>query len=96
MAAAAFISGVSVYFLGPPMPFLNAANQFVLLALNELLFIIRQPRKFLFQPASGNVPVSFDGQDAHKNFLFGYVPLPRHLTRHNFPRTWRADAREGQ
>jgi hypothetical protein len=42
-------------------PLLDAANQFVLLALDELQIIVRELGPFLLQSAFDDVPVSFDG-----------------------------------
>jgi hypothetical protein len=44
---------------------LNAANQFVNLALDELRLVMQQPRKRLFHLAFGDVPISFGHQLAH-------------------------------
>jgi hypothetical protein len=49
--------------------FLDAANQFVELALGELQIVIRELRPFLFQLALGDVPVAFDFECIH-NDLF--------------------------
>jgi hypothetical protein len=46
--------------------FLDATDQFIFLAFDKLQIIVRQFRKFLFQLALGNVPVSFDFEGAHK------------------------------
>lgn len=49
-------------------PFLNAANQFVFLAFNELQIVAKDLRKFLFQFAFGDVPISLDDLSAHNLF----------------------------
>jgi hypothetical protein len=82
--AATFIKGVPADFPGPPGAFLDAAKQFVFLALDELQFVVRKPGKFLFQLAPDNVPISLGGKHAHKMFPFGYLLPPRNLTRHGF------------
>jgi hypothetical protein len=48
VAAAAFIDAVLLAFVGLPGAFLDAANQFVLLALHELQLVVRKLREFLF------------------------------------------------
>jgi hypothetical protein len=59
VAPAAFIPSALVPRLVQLGAFLNAANQFVLLAINELQIIVGQLRQFLFQSAPGDVPISF-------------------------------------
>ena len=59
-ATAAFIHGAFNFFLGLAGALLDASNQFILLALDELQIVIGELRKFLFQPALGDVPVPFD------------------------------------
>ena len=80
MAAMAF-NHLPVFPPGLAGAFLDAANQFVLLAFDELQIIIRKLRKFLFQLAFGNVPVSFGYKRAH---IFGQVVLPQ-FKRGKFP-----------
>jgi hypothetical protein len=69
-ATAAFVHGAFDFFPGLAGAFLDAADQFVFLALDKLEIVIRKLREFLFQLALGNVPVSFDGQSAHIIFVF--------------------------
>ena len=45
---------------------LYAAKQLILLAIEELQFVIRQARNFLFQFALGDIPVSFGCERAHR------------------------------
>jgi len=68
-APAAFVHGTFNFFLGLAGAFLDATNQFIFLSFNKLEVVICKLRKFLFQLALGNVPVSFDGESAHI-FLF--------------------------
>lgn len=84
VAAAAFINAVLLAFFGPPGAFLNAANQFVLLAFHELQSVVRKLREFLFQLALGDVPISFGGKYAHTIFPFGCALPSRGLTQHDF------------
>jgi len=67
---AAFIHGAFNFFPGLTGAFLDAANQFILLALDELQVVIGELRKFLFQLSLGDVPVSFGGKSAHIIFVF--------------------------
>jgi len=53
-ASAAFVNGSLNFFLGLAGAFLDAANQFVFLALDKLEVVIRKLREFLFQLALGN------------------------------------------
>jgi hypothetical protein len=76
VATAAFVYGAFDFFLGAASPFLDTANQFIFFALDELQIVIRQLRKFLFQLALGNVPVSFGGKSAHI-ILVCFLFLPR-------------------
>jgi len=69
-ATAAFVHGSFDFFPGLSGAFLYAANQFIFLAFDELQIVIREPCKFLFQPAFGNVPVSFGGKNGHTIWLF--------------------------
>lgn len=86
MAAAIFVHGALNFFPGLASPFLDAANQFILLSLDELQLVIRKLRKPLFQLALGNVPISFGSEQTHK-ILRSIVLLPpfddtqRHETR---------------
>ena len=52
-------------FTGFPGALLNAAQEFLLLASNELKIIIRELRPLLFQLALGDVPVAFDFECVH-------------------------------
>ena len=73
--SAAFVHGAFDFFLGLAGAFLDAPDQFVFLALDELEVVIRKLREFLFQLALGNVPVSFDSESAHIIFMFFSAPL---------------------
>ena len=64
-ATAAFVHGAFDFFSGLAGAFLDAANQFVFLAFDELQVVISELCKFLFQFALGNVPVSFGGESGH-------------------------------
>jgi len=64
-ATALVFRGAVLSCLGLALAFLNAANQFVNLALDELLVVMHQPRKGLFHLAFGDVPISFGHQLAH-------------------------------
>jgi hypothetical protein len=55
---------VSLFCLVLAFAFLDAANQFVNLALDELRVVMHQPRQGLFQLAFGDVPISFGHQVA--------------------------------
>jgi len=46
-------------------PFLDLTDQLLFFAFGEVQVIVRQPRKPLFQFASGDVPISYEFQDAH-------------------------------
>jgi hypothetical protein len=68
MAAIAIVHGVGRTFdvsPGPGLAFLDAANQFVHFAFDELHVVMRQPRQDLFDFALGDVPVSIGDQCAH-------------------------------
>jgi hypothetical protein len=69
-AATAFIDGLFDLFPGLAGAFLDAADQFVLLAFDILEVVIGELREFLFQFALGNVPVSFGGESSHKILVF--------------------------
>jgi hypothetical protein len=69
-ATAAFVHNAVNFFPVPPRALLDAADQFILLALGELQVVIRKLRDFLFQLTLGNVPVSFDSESAHIIFMF--------------------------
>jgi hypothetical protein len=81
-ATAAFVHGSFDFFPGLPGVFLDAANQFIFLAFDELQIVIREPCKLLFQLALGNVPVSFGGKNAHTIWLF--ISFCRVIQRHKF------------
>jgi hypothetical protein len=53
------------FFPGLASAFLDATDQLFLLALGKSQIVIGELRKFLFQLAPGNVPVSFDCESAH-------------------------------
>jgi hypothetical protein len=65
LVAAAFTDRLFNFFPRLAGAFLNATDQFVFLAFGELQIVIRKLRKFLFQLALGNVPVSFGCKSAH-------------------------------
>jgi hypothetical protein len=96
MAAAAFVQGALNFFPGLAGALLDAANQFILLALDELHFVIRKLRKSLFQLALGDVPVPFGCEQAHKILRLVMLFLPRDLTRMNFFCNSRADKLQSQ
>jgi hypothetical protein len=83
-AAATFIHCVLDCFPSLTGAFLDAANQFVFLAFDELQVVIGELREFLFQLALGNVPVSFGGERAHIIFLSAFLFLPRDSARREF------------
>jgi len=58
VATTTFVRGVLDVFSGQAGAFLDAPHQFILHAFDELQVVMRKPRKFLFQPALGDVPVS--------------------------------------
>jgi hypothetical protein len=64
-ATAAFVHGALDFFPGVAGAFLDAANQFIFLAFDELQVIVGELGEFLLQLALGNVPVSFGGESAH-------------------------------
>ena len=45
--------------------FLNTAQQFILLAIDELKIVVRKMRPFLFEAAFDDVPVAFDFEFGH-------------------------------
>ena len=89
LAAAAFIHGAFDFLSGLAGAFLDAANQFVFLAFEELQVVIGELRKFLFQLALGNVPISFGGKSAH--MIFAFVSAARSGAARIPFRKWRAD-----
>jgi hypothetical protein len=74
---AAFINGAPVFFLAPSSAFLDAANQFILLALDELQLVMCKFRKTLFKLSFGDIPISFGDKYAHTMFSL-FVLLPPH------------------
>jgi hypothetical protein len=64
-ATTAFIHGALDFFLILAGTLLNAPDQFVFLAFGELHRVVGELRKFLFQLALGDVPVSFGGKCGH-------------------------------
>jgi len=55
---------------------LDAAGQFLLLAIEKLQFIVRELRDFLFQFSLGDVPSAFGYKRAHINFgMVGLRPM---------------------
>lgn len=80
-----FPDGVFHHFPGFTGPFLNAAHQFVLLSIEILQIIIREPGPLLFELALDDVPVPFDFECCHRrpdtpagrSLLWGEtLPLP--------------------
>ena len=67
--AATFVNDALDFFLVLAGAFLDASDQFVFLAIHELQVVVRELRKFLFQPAFGDVPVAFHFQCVHKRFV---------------------------
>jgi hypothetical protein len=60
--------------------FLDASNQFIFLAFDELQIIIRQAREALLQFAFGNVPIRFEFKDAHTAcIIFNLLGLQSNL-----------------
>ena len=84
MAAATFIRGALNMFSSLAAPLLDAALQFILLALDELQIVIHQLRKPLFQFAFGNIPLSLGCEQIHKSsrpvVLLPPLGWPRHET----------------
>jgi len=76
-ATAAFVHNTVNFFSVPSGALLDAADQFILLALGELQVVIRKLCEFLFQLALGNVPVSFGGESAHMSFVWLFVSAAR-------------------
>jgi hypothetical protein len=64
-AVATFTEGLGNFFVVLTGAFLDATDQFIFLAPDELQIIIRELGEFLFQLALGNVPVSFEDKCAH-------------------------------
>jgi hypothetical protein len=64
---AGFLDGLFDRCTGFARAFLNAANQFILLAFGVLKIAIRELGPFLFQLALGDVPVAFDFECGHNN-----------------------------
>ncbi|HWY30739.1 MAG TPA: hypothetical protein VNX46_08305 [Candidatus Acidoferrum sp.] len=60
--------GASLFGLALAFAFLNAADQFVNLALDELRVVMHQSRQGLFDLAFGDIPISFGHQVAHVAF----------------------------
>src|ERR1700691_3777680 len=58
-AALLVFRSAALFCLVLAFAFLNAANQFVNLALDELRVVMHQPRQGLFHLAFGDVPISF-------------------------------------
>ena len=96
MAAAAFVHGALNFVPGLAGAFLDAANQFILLAFDELHFVIRKLRKFLFQLALGNIPISFGCERAHTILYLVVLFSPRDLTRMSSFCNSRADQLQSQ
>jgi hypothetical protein len=67
---AGFLDGLFNCFAGFARALLNPANQFFLLAFDELQIAIRELGPFLFQLALGDVPVAFDFECSHNSLLF--------------------------
>jgi len=60
LAAITHIIGTFAILPGLSGTFLDASDQFVLFALNELQIVIGQLCKLLFDPAFDDIPLSFD------------------------------------
>jgi hypothetical protein len=82
-ATAAFVHGAFDFLSGVASAFLDAANQFIFLAFDELQVVIGELRKFLFQLALGDVPVSFGGKSVH--IIVWFLFLPRVPAWREFP-----------
>jgi hypothetical protein len=83
MAVSAFIHPFGSLFGTFPRQastFLNPADEFIHLAFKEFQLVLCQACKSLFQPAFGNVPVSFGYQCAHfiNSWLY-LLPARRHM-----------------
>ena len=83
-ATGTFIHRALNFFPGLPGAFLDAPDQFIFLAFDELQVVIRESCEFLFQLALGNVPVSFGCESAHMIFEFVRLFQPRDPTRREF------------
>jgi hypothetical protein len=59
-AGATFGESLGDFFWVLTGAFLDAADQFIFLALDKLQVVIRELREFLFQLAFGDVPVAFE------------------------------------
>jgi hypothetical protein len=75
-AAFVFVHVEFKFFSALHGSFLDATDQFILLALGELQIVIRKLREFLFQFAFGDVPVSFGYESVHI-FVWLFVSAAR-------------------
>ena len=80
-ATGTFVRSAFNFIFGLAGALLDAANQFILLALGELQIVIRKLCEFLFQFALGNVPVSFGDESAHMTLDSVSVVCFRRATR---------------
>jgi hypothetical protein len=71
-AGRGFLDGLFDRFAGFAGALLNAAQQFIVLAFDELEIVIRELGPLLFQLALGDVPVAFDFECVH-SALFWFV-----------------------
>ena len=68
-AGRGFLDGLFDRFPGFAGALLNAAQQFIVLALGPLEIVIRELGPLLFQLAFGDVPVAFDFKCVHNDSL---------------------------
>jgi hypothetical protein len=70
---AGFLDCLFDSFTGFPCAFLNAAEEFFLLAFDVLEIVIGKFGPFLLQLALGDVPVAFDFEFIHNDLVFGLL-----------------------
>jgi hypothetical protein len=75
-AGRGFLDGLFDRFPGFASALLNAAQQFIVLALGALQIVIRELGPLLFQLAFGDVPVALDFECVH-NALFCFLFVNR-------------------
>ena len=68
---AGFLNCLFDSFTGFPCAFLNAAEEFFLLAFDVLEIVIGKFGPLLLQLAFGDVPVAFDFEFIHNDLVFG-------------------------
>src|SRR5258708_28291254 len=71
-ATTAIVYSTSNPFFRPRSAFLDAPDQLIFLALDELQFIARQLRNPLFQFPFGDIQTSFESQRAHVIWLLAF------------------------